>query len=121
KACVTQMFGQGWHIVGQAGEEKAPIALKAGNRCEAMLVALEPGWVAPFGLVGNVQVLAAAGVRPAVIAAHMHLAVAAALIAHHHAAVATGVEQAMQFALAIACNQYRLPADMGGEEIVFGA
>src|SRR6202035_395828 len=53
------------------------------------------------------------------VAADMQFAVAVLERAQQRAAMAAGVEQAANFVVLIPGQQYRMPADMGGDEVVW--
>ena len=66
----------------------------------------------------NGNVAAAAVVRPRVIAADMQFPVSAPERAHECTSMAASVEKAVDFLVFIPRQQHRMPADMGGDEVM---
>ena len=66
----------------------------------------------------NGNVAAAAVVRPCMIAADMQFPVSAPERAHQRASMAAGVEKAVDLVVLIPRQQHRMPADMGGDEVM---
>ncbi len=117
-ARLAQMRFQARHVRIEAGEEEAAIVAEARHGGEVMILLVEAFGVAAALLPLDVAVHAGAVERPAMIGADVPGGVAAQFLHQPHALVRAGIDEAMQFALAVAADDDRHPADEAREIVV---
>lgn len=116
---LAQVLGQRPDIGVEAAEQEATVGLEARHPGQVVrALAVEALRVAGLGRVLDLEQLAGVVEGPAVERTGIAAAIAALVPAEHRATVAAGVDEGVELAVAVARDDDRLAADLGGQVVV---
>src|ERR1700733_2614623 len=116
--CLAEKLIERRNVRGKARKYEPTVAVEPRHAYQVVIGIVECRGILTGRAFWNGDIATAAIIRPCMIAADMQFPVSAPERAHECTSMAASVEKAANFVVFIPRQQHRMPADMGGDEVM---